>query len=308
LRVLITGISGFGGSGIAKKLLEEGFLVRGIDVTAPHHAVLLREVIDQIDYKWKSNFDVKREDIADCDIVLHLAAQADVPMSFTSPAWTIYNNVMGTVSVLEACKKARRLQKFILASSANTVQTPKYLPIDTEHPLSPSNPYGASKAAQELMAWAWYRSFNVPICIYRNGVSYGENMRREIFIFKWLWNIINDKPCVLEGGNQTRDPTYISDTLDAWMLGIEAEPDKVVGQVFQISYGKEYKVSEILSQCFRACNKTVPIIEKPHRLGEKHMRECFDISKATRVLGYHPKVPLEAGLKLTAKWVRTLVT
>ncbi len=308
MRVLITGISGFGGSGIAKKLLEKGFLVRGIDVTAPHHAVLLREVIDQIDYKWKSNFDVKREDIADCDVVLHLAAQADVPMSFTSPAWTIYNNVMGTVSVLEACKKARRLQKFILASSANAVQTPKYLPIDTEHPLSPSNPYGASKAAQELMAWAWYRSFNVPICIYRNGVSYGENMRREVFIFKWLWNIISDKPCILEGGNQTRDPTYISDTLDAWMLGIEAERDKVVGQVFQISYGKEYRVSEILSQCFRACNKTVPIIEKPYRPGEKHMRECFDISKATKVLGYRPKVPLEAGLKLTAKWVKTLVT
>jgi len=308
LRVLITGISGFGGSGIAKKLLEKGFLVRGIDVTAPHHAVLLREVIDQIDYKWKSNFDVKREDIADCDVVLHLAAQADVPMSFTSPAWTIYNNVMGTVSVLEACKKARRLQKFILASSANAVQTPKYLPIDTEHPLSPSNPYGASKAAQELMAWAWYRSFNVPICIYRNGVSYGENMRREVFIFKWLWNIISDKPCILEGGKQTRDPTYISDTLDAWMLGIEAERDKVVGQVFQISYGKEYKVSEILSQCFRACNKTVPIIEKPYRPGEKNMRECFDISKATKVLGYRPKVPLEAGLKLTAKWVKTLVT
>jgi UDP-glucose 4-epimerase len=308
LRVLITGISGFGGSGIAKKLLEKGFLVRGIDVTAPHHAVLLREVIDQIDYKWKSNFDVKREDITDCDVVLHLAAQADVPMSFTSPAWTIYNNVMGTVSVLEACKKARRLQKFILASSANAVQTPRYLPIDTEHPLSPSNPYGASKGAQELMAWAWYRSFNVPICIYRNGVSYGENMRREVFIFKWLWNIINDKPCVLEGGNQTRDPTYISDMLDAWILGIEAERDKVVGQVFQISYGKEYKVSEILSQCFRACNKTVPTIEKPYRPGEKHMREYFDISKATKVLGYHPKVPLEAGLKLTAKWVRTLVT
>lgn len=306
MRILITGINGFGGSGIAKRLLEEGHSVRGMDTVAPSHATLLDDVIDQIDYRWKSIFDIGRKDVSDCDVVLHFAAQADVPMCFISSTWTVYNNVMGTVCVLEACRKVRDLQKFILASSANAVQRPTYFPIDAEHPPNPSNPYGASKGAQELMAWAWYRSFGVPICIYRNGIIYGENMRREIFIFKWLWNILHDKPCILEGGDQTRDPTYVTDTLDSWMLGIEAEPEKIVGQVFQVSYGKEYKIKEILLECMKVCNKTVPVIKKHYRPGEKGMREYFDISKAKKLLGYDPKVPLDEGLRLTVKWIKTL--
>lgn len=301
---MVTGISGFGGSGLAKELLKKGYDVRGVDVVAPSHALSLEDVIDQVDYRWKNVMDMSREDLEGCDIILHFCAQADVPMGFTSPRYTVYNNVMGTVSVLEACRGVKGLEKVFIASSANAVQRPKYLPIDSEHPPNPVNPYGASKGAQELIAWAWYRSYGVPIVIYRNGVIYGPGMRKEIFIYKWLWNILHDNPCVLEGGDQTRDPTYVSDTSDAWLIGIEAEPGDVVGQVFQISYGKEYKVSEILERCFDATGKKVEVINQPYRPGEEGMREYFSIEKAKRILGYNPKVGLEEGLKKTVNWMR----
>jgi len=309
MRALITGIAGFGGSGLAKRLLAKGYAVRGIDVVAPSHAASLRDVIDQIDYRWESVQDISQEDLAACDIVLHFAAQADVPMGFHSPAWTVSNNVLGTVHVLEAVRKAiyyltAPIQKFFLASSGNAVQRYKYLPIDSEHPPSPANPYGASKGAQELMAWAWHRSYGVPVVIYRNGVIYGPGMRREIFVYKWLERILRGKPIYVQGGEQTRDPTYVTDTLDAWVLGIEAEPEKVVGEVFQVSFGVEYTIRQIAEKCMEACGRRVEIIEGPYRPGEEGMREAYDITKARLVLGYRPRVYLEEGLKLTADWVR----
>jgi len=305
MRALITGIAGFGGSGLAKRLLEKGYAVRGIDIVAPSHASSLRDVIDQADYRWKSVTDIQREDVLDCNIILHFSAQADVPEGFLSPVWTVTNNVVGTVHVLEAARRyANRLEKFFLASSANAVQFTKTLPITPEHPPSPRNPYGASKGAQELMAWAWYRSYDVPIVIFRNGVIYGPGMRREIFIYKWLQAILRGEPIVVEGGQQTRDPTYVSDTVDAWMLGVEAEPEKVVGEVFQVSFGKEYSILEIALKCMEACDRTVRMEKAPYRPGEEGMREAFDISKAREVLGYTPKVSIGEGLKLTANWVK----
>lgn len=309
-KILIIGGAGFGGSGLTVKLLEKGYSVGIMDVVAPSHATLLKDVIDRVKYIWKSVHEVSRCDVEGYDVVLHFAAQADVPMGFSSPHWTFYENVMGTVALMESCRKVK-LDKVFIASSANAVQRPLYLPIDHNHPPTPSNPYGASKGCQELIAWAWYRSYGVPIVIYRNGIIYGPNMRREIFIFKWLWNILHGKPCVLEGGLQTRDPTYVSDTIDAWMLGIEAEREKVVGQVFQVSYGKEYTVEEILYKCFEACGVKVDpyssmIVRMPYRLGEEGMREYFDISKAKRILGYSPKVDLDTGLRLTVEWLKSL--
>jgi len=277
-------------------------------MTAPLHASLLADVLDQIDYRWKSVFDISREDVEDCDIVLHFAAQPDVPMGFSSPRWTIYNNVMGTTAVLEACRDVKRIEKVLVASSGNAVQRPLYLPIDEKHPPNAVNPYGASKACQEIIAFAYHRAYNIPVVVYRNGVIVGKGMRREIFIFRWLYNILQNKPIIVEGypiADQTRDITHVSDTLAAWLLGIEAKPEKVVGELFQISYGQELSVEEIAKLCMKVCGREVPIIRKPHRAGEKGMRELFDTSKARKILGYDPKIPPEKTIQLTKEWIET---
>jgi nucleoside-diphosphate-sugar epimerase len=117
---------------------------------------------------------------------------------------------------------------------------------------------------------------------------------------------LHGKPCVLEGGEQTRDPTYCTDAVDAWVLGVEADPENVVGETFQVSFGKEFTARKMLEACIRACRRKVKVIEKDYRPGEKGMREQFDISKASKVLGYAPKVPLTEGLKLTTKWMQSI--
>ena len=113
---------------------------------------------------------------------------------------------------------------------------------------------------------------------------------------------------MLEGGEQTRDPTYSTDAVQAWVLGVEADPTKVVGETFQLSSGREYAVSKILEECMKACGRTVKIVKRGYRPGEEGVKERFDISKARRALGYKPAVSLREGLKLTVDWLNTLTS
>jgi len=305
VRYLITGGSGFGGCGLVMALLSSDYKVTVVDIVAPSHAENLKEVIDHpnLKYLWKSIHDLTPQDVEGHDIVVHFAAQADVPMGFPSPIWTIWENVVGTTKVLEAVREVG-IDRFLLASSGNVFGRPLYLPIDENHPLTPHNPYSASKACQEMLALAYYRAYGVPLVIIRNGVVIGERMRKEIFVFKWLHNILMDRPIIIEGGKQTRDPCYVGDTINAWLLASEAPREKVVGETFQVSRGKEYTVGDIASKCMEVVGKNVAIKYRPYRPGEEGMRECFDISKARRVLGYEPKTELHEALEKTLAWIK----
>jgi len=307
VRCLITGGSGFGGAGLVQALLSRDHEVTVVDIVAPAHADALHEVIEhpRLNYLWKSVHDLTPGDVEGHDALAHFAAQSDVPMSFPSPLWTVWENVVGTTRVLEAVREAG-IDRFLLASSGNVFGRPLYLPIDEEHPLTPHNPYAASKASQEMLAFAYWRAYGIPVTVLRNGVVIGEGMRREIFVFKWLYNIHRDRPIVIEGGEQTRDPCYVSDTVNAWLLALEAPREKVAGEAFQVSRGVEYTLDEIASACMEAAGKKVPVKREPYRPGEEGMRERFDISKAKSVLGYQPEVDLPEALEKTASWVRTL--
>ena len=222
---------GFAGSGLAKALLKKGYDVSGLDVVAPAHASLLQEELchPNFRYLWKSLQDIQPSDVAGHSVVAHLAAQPATPMAFESPRYTVMQNVGGTVDLLEAVRHAGCVSKVLFAASGNELSRPLYLPMDEDHPLTPHNPYGFSKAAAELAMWAWYRAYGIPTVVLSTGVVIGPNMRREVFVFKWLWNALHGRPIFVEGGQQTRDITYVDDVLQAWTLAIEAPAKQVVG-------------------------------------------------------------------------------
>ncbi|MFC1769488.1 NAD-dependent epimerase/dehydratase family protein [Nitrospirota bacterium] len=304
-KVLITGGAGFAGTGLTKRLIKSGHKVTCLDFLAPNH----RGTADTegVVHLWKAVQDIQPSDIEGHDIVVHLQAQADVPMGFTSPIWTTDQNVMGIVHVLEAVRQAG-IEKFIYAGSGNEWGRPQYLPIDENHPLTPHNPYSFSKAAAEMACKAWNLSYGVPIVLMSNGACLGPEMRRNIFIYIWLRNIIMGKSVILEGGEQTRDLTYVTDILDAWELTINAPTEKVVGEKFQVSYGEEVTVKDILEMCFKATGKCVEVIHKPYRPGEEGQREFFDNSKARKVLGYNPVVSPYEGIEHTFDWMKTFIS
>lgn len=303
--ILIVG-AGFAGSQLAKKLLDNGNRVGVIDFIAPYQNDRTWAIQENPNFKynWKALQDLAPQDIEGYDIVIHLAAQADVPMGFRSPKWTVEQNVMGTVCLLEACKQIK-LDRLIYAGSGNEWGRGLYFPIDENHPLTPHNPYAFSKAAAELAMWSYHRCYDIPIVIMSNGCVIGPGMRREIFVFKWLYNILSGRPVVLEGGDQTRDITYSEDVIQAWLLAIAADRDAVVGQKFQVSFGKELSVESILRTCFDICGREVPIIRQPHRPGEAGQRECFDNEKAKSILGYTPRFSPEEAIRKTKDWILT---
>ena len=307
--VLITGAAGFGGSGLVKALLARGYAVTGLDIVAPLHADSLRAEMSHpvFRYLWKSTQDIRPEDISGHSTVVHMAAQADVPLGFDSPRYTFMQNVDGTISVLEAVRHADCVSRLVYAGSGNEVGRPLYLPIDEAHPLTPHNPYSFSKAAAEMAVWAWHRAYGIPATVMSNGTVVGPNMRREIFIFKWLWNALHGEPIVVEGGDQTRDITYVDDVVQAWILAITAPKEVVVGRKFQVSYGDEHTVAELAGMCLEIARADVPIRYEDYRPGEKGQREAFSIERARRELGYAPKVPPREAIALTAQWVRSLL-
>ena len=309
MRVLITGAAGFGGSGLTKALLDLGHSVTGLDVVPPGHADLLSDEQSKprFRYVWKSVQDIQPGDVEGHSVVVHLAAQPDAPLAFESPRYTVMQNIEGTVALLEAVRQADCVSKLMFAGSGNEIGRALYLPIDEDHPLTPHNPYGFSKAAAELALGAWRLAYGIPSVVMGTGVVVGPNMRREVFIFKWLWNALHGKPIVVEGGKQTRDVAYIDDVVRAWTLAIQAPSEKVVGQKFFVSTGKEHSIDDLARMCRDAIGSDVPIEYVGYRPGEEGQREAFSVEKARSVLGYVPEVsPLEAVAR-TAEWVRTLL-
>jgi len=297
MNILITGGAGFGGSGLIRKLVEHGHKVTALDIISPNSSYLV-DLIDKgaITYWWKAVHDVTPYDVEGMDVVCNFAAQADVPMGFTSPRWSGLENVNGTIQLLEAVRQVK-IGKFIQPSTGNVFGRPVYLPIDEKHPLTPHNPYSASKVAQEMYVWAYSRCYDIPVIVFRNGIVYGPGMRRDIFIYIWLKNLLQDKPIFIEGGKQTRDPCYVTDTVDAWATAVESKDESLIGEAFQISKGDEYSVEEIADKILSFFPQGVKVY-KDYRPGEEGQRECFDISKAKNMLGYAPKVGLDEGLKL----------
>ena len=249
--VLITGAAGFGGSYLTRALLHLGYRVTGLDTTPPSHAGLLRRELEHPNFRylWKSLQDIQPDDVDGHSVVAHLAAQADTPLAFDSPRYTVMQNIDGTVALLEAVRRSGGIEKLLYAGSGNEIGRPLQLPIDESHPLTPHNPYGFSKAAAELAVWSWQRAYGVPAVVLSTGVVIGPRMRREVFIFKWLWNAMHGRPIVVEGGQQTRDLSFIDDVVAAWALAIQAPPERVVGEKFFVSCGEERTVAELAEWC-----------------------------------------------------------
>ena len=309
MRALITGVAGFGGSRLAKSLLDSGYSVTGLDVTPPSHAANLSDNLanPQFNYVWKSIQDIQPSDVEGHEIIAHMAAQPDTPLAFESPRYTVLQNIEGTVALLEAVRRSGGIEKVIFAGSGNEIGRPLTIPITEDHPLTPHNPYGFSKAAAELAMWAWHRAYGVPSVVLSTGVVIGPGMRREVFIFKWLWNALRGEPIVIEGGQQTRDVTYIDDVADAWTRAVTAPVEDVVGQKFYVGYGEERTVEDLAEACRLAAGSDVPLERVGYRPGEEGQREAFTNEKARQVLGYEPQTAPDTAIALTAEWVRSLL-
>lgn len=298
MRVLVTGAAGFIGASLYMYLRERGYGVVGVDSFERPCNPLLSKLENE-------SYPVIKLDILDgeglvrllddVDAVVHLAAYIDVGESMGKPYLYIENNVLGTASVLEACRSAG-VDKFIYVSSAAVYGDPVYLPIDEGHPLKPLSPYGYSKLLGEGLARMYSDVYGLDVVVLRLFNVYGPGQIGEYsgVISRFVDRVLRGLPPVIYGdGMQTRDFIYIDDVCDAILASINYGSGF---DVFNIASGRGVSIRELAELLIGISGLELEPIYGPARKGDiRH--SVADVSKARKYLGFVVKTDLESGLR-----------
>ncbi|MBS3133747.1 GDP-mannose 4,6-dehydratase [Candidatus Woesearchaeota archaeon] len=240
------------------------------------------------------------------DIVFNLAV-IPLPTSLEKPRWSFNKNIKMASNMCELLRKDM-FSTLVQFSSSEVYGTAVHIPMSEEHPLNPETPYGASKAATDLLAQSYHRTFNLDIAIPRPFNNYGPRQNMEKYagvIPLTIKRILNNENIIIFGdGNQTRDFIYVEDTVNAV---IKLAKSKVRGIPINISTGKEITINRIITEIAKNLNYTRQFTYKEPRLGDVK-RHLGDNSKLKKLLEFSPKISIEDGIKKTTDWYKSNIT
>ncbi len=239
--ILVTGASGFIGSNLAKRLLQEDNAVIGLDNMNDYYDVNIKEyrLSELIKY---DNYTFVKGDLADkelidslfskyhFDIVVNLAAQAGVRYSITNPDAYISSNIIGFYNILEACRH-NEVEHLVYASSSSVYGSNKKVPYSTDDKVdNPVSLYAATKKSDELMAHAYSKLYNIPCTGLRFFTVYGPAGRPDMAYFGFTNKLVNNETIkIFNYGNCKRDFTYIDDIVEGVIRVMKKAPEKKDG-------------------------------------------------------------------------------
>jgi nucleoside-diphosphate-sugar epimerase len=307
---LITGVAGFIGSSIARAVLAEGGQVRGVDNLSTGKRENVEEIRDKVDFRECDVNDLKamQEACRGVDYVMHQAAIPSVPKSVLDPLGSNQANVDGTVSVLVAARDAKVRRVVYAASSSAYGDTPT-LPKHEQMLPNPISPYAVAKLASEHYMASFYRCYGLEtVCLrYFNifGPRQDPTSPYSGVLAKFITLMLRgQQPTIFGDGKQSRDFTYIDNTVAANMLACKAPAEAVAGKVFNVATGIRFDLNQTFELLKSIIGYKGEVKYADERAGDvKH--SLADITMATKHLGYKPTVGFEAGLKRTVDWYRT---
>jgi len=234
--------------------------------------------------------------------IVHLGAYAGVRTSIAQPMLYEATNVGGTLALLEAARQ-HPVQRFLLASSSTVYGQNAVVPFQEDSALgTPLSPYGATKRAAELLGLTYQHLHGVPVVCLRPFSVYGPRIRPDLALHVFSTSILRGRPIPLFGdGSVRRDFTHITDICSGLMSALEA--DGVVGQAINLGHHDPVTMREFIALLEDALGKKAVIDQRPPVPGDMPIT-CADLTKAGRLLGYSPKVPLAEGLRDFAVWFR----
>jgi len=309
--VLVTGAGGFIGSRLCERMVEEGASVRAfVRYTSRAEIGLLKLLPSEI----LGNVEIIRGDLRDLnaveqaakgvDTIFHLGALISIPYSYVHPVETVQTNVIGTMNILEACRKTGA--KLVHTSTSEVYGTALRVPIDEDHPLQGQSPYSASKIGADKLVESYYRSFDVPAVTIRPFNTYGPGQSNRAVIPTIITQALSGDVVRLGNLDAIRDFTYLDDTVDGFLLAGMA--DLWNGETFNLGTGEEISIAAVAELIFRIMGKQAEIQAEPGRLRPEKsevLRLISDNRKAKEALGWQPKVGMEEGLRRTIDWVST---
>lgn len=303
--ILVTGGTGFVGSHLVEELLKAGAHVvipyRSVDPSSyfvtqglGQHTVLA--------YGDLKDFDRTFEIVTKYEIeyIFHLAAHAIVPTAYINPRETIMSNVVGTTNILEAARLHPGIKGIIIASSDKAYGKSKKAYKETD-PLRGDHPYEVSKSAADMIAYAYFKTYKLPVVITRFGNIYGPgdlNFNRIIpGIIKSL--ITGNTLLVRSDGTYKRDYVYVKDVASAYLFLLR-HFDRINGESFNISYGGSVSVLTLIKSMEKIFNKKVHFKILNSAINEI-AKQHLDYSKIKR-LGWTPSYKLSTSLRETYAW------
>ena len=304
-KVLVTGGAGFVGSNLVAKLVDEGAIVTVLDD-------LFTGALSSIKSLRNTNFvegsvteyNLVEDLVQNVEVVFNLAAR-NIIVSTQKPREDFNVNVGGMLNILLAAKKYG-IEKIVYTSSASVYGNSHYIPVNEDDHLHILNPYAASKLAAENYCMAFYESYDVPVTILRYSNVYGINQLPTNpycgVISKFLNSVLNNIPPQIHGdGEQTRDYTFVDDTVEATMLA--ALSPKVVGEVLNVGTGKEISVKSLVNTILEISGKNIKPVFIDRRDIDNIRRRVLNIEKVRKSLKWIPTTTLETGLKKTYDWL-----
>ncbi|MDQ2966056.1 MAG: NAD-dependent epimerase/dehydratase family protein [Chloroflexota bacterium] len=301
--VLVTGGAGFIGSALARLLAERGDRVRILDDLSIGRAEYLEGVPHELIRVPLSDRATVARAVEGTDAVVHLAARAGIPDSVADPVGTFEVNVHQLLGVLDAARQAG-VPRFVFASS-NAAAGDHEPPVDETDLPHPVSPYGASKLAGEAYLQAFAATYGMAACSLRFSNAYGpRSLHKKSVVAAWVRAALARRPLTVHGdGEQTRDFVYVDDLARAVLAALDAPPDAVAGEVFQVGTGRETTINELAAVIGRAAGRPSEIVRAPARPGDVR-RNVSRVDKAEERLGYRAAVPLPEGLAETVTWFR----
>jgi UDP-glucose 4-epimerase len=304
---LVTGGAGFIGSHLVSRLVQEGYRVRVLDNLLTGRTENLADVIRDIEFV---HGDLRRE--RDClravrgaAIAFHVAALPSVPRSIADP-WTTHDvNVNGTVRLLLACRD-ERVRRVVYSSSSSAYGDNEALPRAESHEPLPRSPYAAAKLAAEHYVLSFARAALLEAVALRYFNVFGPRQDPDspyaAVIPAFLSAAYQNRPATVFGdGAQTRDFTYVTNVVDANLLAASPAATRANGQVVNVGAGGRTSILQLLAAVREITGRTLAIERRPPREGDlKDSQAC--LKRAAALLGYHPRVGLRDGLRLTWEW------
>lgn len=324
--ILITGVAGFIGAALAKKLQADlSIKIIGVDNLNDYYDInLKRNRLAKLTSL--ENFNFYEGDISNCDfvhsifstnqidVVVNLAAQAGVRYSIDNPEVYIKSNIVGFFNILEACRY-HSVNHLVFASSSSVYGSNKKTPYSTDDKVdNPISLYAATKKSNELMAYAYSKLYNIPCTGLRFFTVYGPMGRPDMAYFKFTNKILNgEKIEIYNNGDMYRDFTYIDDIVEGVIkvLNSEPKPDEqgVKYKIYNIGNSTPVSLLDFV-RTLEACLIKEEIINKPVEKSFLPMQPgdvyqtYADIDDLIKDFGWKPSTSIEAGLTKFVSWYK----
>lgn len=308
MRLFVTGGAGFIGANFIHWVLAntDGVAVTNYDkLTYAGNLESLREVADDDRYSFVRgdicDTEALLEAMAGHDAAVNFAAESHVDRSIEGPAAFLETNVVGAGAVFEAARHLELDRVLHISTDEIYGSIPGGGSFSEQDPCDPTSPYSASKAAADLLAGVYERTYDYPIIVSRTANNFGPFQYPEKAVPLFITNLMDGEPIPLYGdGSNVRDWTYVVDNAAAqWVLLTEGTP----GEVYNVGAGNEM-TNRALVEAILACFDADPdmVTHVPDRPGHDQ-RYSVDTARI-RELGWRPRHTFEQALERTVAWYR----